>query len=65
MLILSRGIGQSVNIGDDIKVTVIGVKKGKWVQIAVKAPQHISIFREEIYERIQREKELRLLLCKE
>lgn len=61
MLILSRGIGQSLNIGDDIEVTVIGIKKGKWVQIGVKAPPHISIFREEIYEQMKREKELRLL----
>ena len=54
MLILTRRIGESVVIGDDIKLTVLGVK-GSQVRLGIDAPKTVSVHREEIYERIQSE----------
>ena len=54
MLILTRRIGESVVIGDDIKLTVLGVK-GSQVRLGIDAPKTVSVHREEIYERIQQE----------
>ena len=54
MLILTRKVGESLIIGDDVSVVVLGVK-GNQVRIGVDAPKSISVHREEIYNRIQEE----------
>lgn len=52
MLVLTRRIGETLVIGDDVKVTVLGIK-GNQVRLGIKAPKDVEVHREEIYQRIQ------------
>ena len=54
MLILTRCVGETIKIGEDITVTVLGVK-GNQVRVGVGAPRDVAVHREEIYQRIQDE----------
>ena len=63
MLILTRRVGETLTIGDEVKVTVLGVK-GNQVRIGVDAPRDVTVHREEIYDRIKKEKEQRMYAIK-
>lgn len=56
MLILTRRIGESLMVGDEVTVTVLGVK-GNQIRIGINAPKNVEVHREEIYHKIQREKD--------
>jgi len=62
MLILTRRVGETLVIGDDVTVTVLGVK-GNQVRIGVRAPKTVSVHREEIFERIRDERNVGLALA--
>jgi len=57
MLILTRRISESLMIGDEVKITVLGVK-GNQVRIGIEAPKDVPVHREEIFRRIQIEQEM-------
>jgi carbon storage regulator len=57
MLILTRRLGESVKIGDEVTVTVLGIKNGQ-VRLGVSAPRAIAVHRQEIYERIRSKRAL-------
>ena len=54
MLVLTRKIGESITINEDIKVTVVDIK-GKTIRIGIAAPSHTKIYREEVFEKIKEE----------
>ncbi len=56
MLILTRRVGETVMIGNEVTVTVLGVK-GNQVRVGINAPKNVAVHREEIYERIKREQQ--------
>jgi carbon storage regulator len=64
MLILTRKLGESITIGDNIKVSVLGIY-GKQVKLGVEAPERVSVHREEIFLRIQDENRHASLALKE
>jgi len=56
MLILTRRVGETLMVGEDITVTVLGVK-GNQVRVGINAPRNVAVHREEIYNKIQRDDE--------
>ena len=61
MLILTRRVGEAVMIGNEVTVTILGVK-GNQVRVGVNAPQDVAVHREEIFERIKREDQAGILI---
>lgn len=61
MLVLTRKLGESITIGDDIRVSIIDIK-GKQVRLGIEAPQQTVVHREEIYQRIQEENRMAALV---
>lgn len=55
MLVLTRRVGEAIMIGDEIKITILGVA-GNQVRVGTDAPKSVTIYRTEVYERIQNEK---------
>lgn len=58
MLILTRNLNETIVIGDEITVTVLGIK-GNQVRLGINAPKEVSVHREEVYQRIQQEEQAR------
>jgi carbon storage regulator len=57
MLVLTRTIGQTIKIGDDVSIIVLGVQRNQ-VRMGIRAPRDVTVHREEVYMRIEAEKEL-------
>lgn len=57
MLILTRRVGESIIVGDNVTITVLGIK-GNQIRLGVNAPKEVSVHREEIYQRIKQEKKV-------
>ena len=55
MLILTRKVNESLLVGDDIKLTVLGIKGGQ-IRIGISAPREVAVHRQEVYDRIQQER---------
>lgn len=55
MLILSRRVGESICVGDDVQITVLGSKKGQ-VRFGIQASKEITVHRDEVYKRIKKER---------
>lgn len=55
MLVLTRRIGEMLMVGDDVNITILGVK-GNQVRLGINAPEDIKVYREEVYQRIQQER---------
>ena len=64
MLILTRKLGESIIIDDDIKITVFGISNSQ-VKLGISAPENVSVHREEIFKRIQQENQSASLALKE
>jgi len=64
MLILTRKSGESIAIGNDIKITILGIS-GKQVKVGIAAPERVSVYREEIYRKIKKENVKASLTLKE
>lgn len=56
MLILTRRVGETLMIGDEVQITILGIK-GNQVRVGVEAPRHVTVYREEIYHRIKAQAE--------
>ena len=56
MLILTRRVGETVMIGDDVTITILGIK-GNQARVGINAPKNVAVHREEIYERIKHEQQ--------
>jgi carbon storage regulator len=57
MLILTRRVNEAIRIADDVTITILGIK-GQQVRIGIEAPKNIPVHREEIFQRIKREKQM-------
>ncbi|MDR3175946.1 MAG: carbon storage regulator CsrA [Desulfovibrio sp.] len=60
MLILTRRPGESLHIGDNIKITVLGIQ-GRQVKLGIAVPESTAVYREEVYERVREENRLALM----
>jgi len=54
-LVLSRAIGETISIGDDVEITVLDFKGKEKVRLGIKAPPHVPVHRKEVYEAIRRQ----------
>jgi len=55
MLVLSRELGESVMIGDDVEIEVVGISAGGKIRLGITAPPHVAVHRKEVFEAIKKE----------